>query len=156
MDERITRAQMARIWASAHELGLDRETLYLIVPGGSISGLTRREASGLIRRLAGAEQGSSGAGGGSGGSPATERQLRLIHLLLTRLGWQAQPGRVHGFLRKYAHVGSVSEIPDRKRASAVIEALKAMVKRRFRGKVPSAAAPRGDSRGVREAGREVV
>jgi len=142
MTDRITKSQIAKIWASAHEIGLDRETLYLLVPRGSISSLTRDEASALIQRLAGADP---------AGSPShrlaqtrrrpqptlrrktsasvTDRQRRFITDLFSRLGWSSQPYRIRGFLKKFAGVESVAELSDRKRAIALIEALKAMVQR---------------------------
>ena len=32
MTDQITKPQIAKIWASAHALGMDREMLYLLVP----------------------------------------------------------------------------------------------------------------------------
>ena len=55
MADPITKAQIAKIWATARELGLDDETLHFIVPRGSIKNLTREEASDLIEYLNGNE-----------------------------------------------------------------------------------------------------
>ena len=142
MADYITRAQIAKIWVAAHDLGLDRETLYLLVPRGSISSLTRREASDLIEHLCGPgpqqrptpgtrrtiSRCSSHLTRGSAG--VTAEQRRFISVLFSQLGWREQAHRSRGFLRKFAHVNSVAELRDRKRAIALIEALKAMVKRR--------------------------
>jgi len=142
MTDGITKSQMAKIWASAHELGLDRETLYLLVPRGSISSLSRDEASALIQRLAGPDP-AVNPSPRSGqtrrrarpalrrktSTRATDRQRRFITSLFNRLGWSSQPCRVRGFLEKFAGVESVAELRDRKRAIALIEALKAMAER---------------------------
>lgn len=133
----VTRAQIAKIWACANELGLERDMLYMLVPRGSISAMTREEAAELIEHLETlrAKRDSSVA------TPppsvpqpvdvnaATAEQKSFIHFLFGRLGWLEQPERIRGFLRKYAKVSSVEEIRDRKRASAIIEALKAIHKR---------------------------
>ena len=142
MAERITKGQIAKIWAAAREMDLDRETLYLLVPRGSISNLNRTEASGLIERLcepgrmlirrstAEEPRRARKAGTGAGVLPATNEQRYYILSLFDKLGWTQQPNRMRGFLRKFAHVNSVDEITNRKRAIAITEALKAMIKRR--------------------------
>lgn len=134
----ITKAQIARIWASAHALGLDREMLYLLVPRGSIRAMTRREAAMLITHmddLAAKRVGPLRAENllpevSRSRNPdphaATPDQCHFIYFLFGRLGWLENPARVRGFLRKYAGVPTVEEIADRKRASAIIEALKAI------------------------------
>ena len=142
MTDTITRPQIAKIWASAHEIGLDRETLYLLVPGGSISNLTRNEASALIERLAVPDHVGNAfhrptqtrlrvqsALRQKTSASVTDRQRRFITALFNRLGWSSQPNRIRGFLKKFAGVESVAELRRRKRAIALIEALKAMVKR---------------------------
>ena len=129
----VTRAQVAKIWACARELGLDREMLYLLVPRGSISALSHGEASELIERLVelGARRTTARPEAASGSDPnaATQEQRNFIHFLFGRLGWIGSPARIRGFLRKFAGVDTVEAIRDRKRASAIIEALKAMYRR---------------------------
>jgi hypothetical protein len=134
----ITKAQISRIWACANELGLDEEMLYLLVPRGSISAMSREEASELIQsleQLKAKEPGPAEQGQPQRPEPAadphavTAEQKSFIYFLLGKLRWVDQPERMRGFLRKYAHVSSVEEIRDRKRASAIIEALKAIHKR---------------------------
>jgi len=140
----ISRAQIAMIWALARDLGLDREMLYLLVPRGSISALTRREASDLIdqlsrlhaRREAPALTAAPGPGAvvvDRNALDATPEQLHFIHFLIGRLGWVTQPDRTRGFLMKFAGVPTVEQIRDKRRASAIIEALKAMEHRRHAG-----------------------
>jgi len=132
-----SRAQIAKIWAAAREIGMDRETLYLLVPRGSISGLTREEASELIEYLCGRPAEGEGDSLPWPGDRAeftrdavTPRQRRLIAALFHRLGWDAEPQRMRGFLRKYAHAETLDDLRDRKRAIAIIEALKAILRRR--------------------------
>jgi hypothetical protein len=140
----ITRAQVAKIWACARDLGLDREMLYLLVPRGSISALSHREASELIehlvelgarracppepwrRRVAAAQPKAADA---SDSNTATQEQRNFIHFLFGRVGWIGSPARVRGFLRKFAGADTIEAIRDRKRASAIIEALKAIYRR---------------------------
>jgi hypothetical protein len=128
--EPITRRQMARIWASAHALKLTREELYALIPGGSISHLTRGQATEVIQKLS-----------AHGSQPSaefppwqmTEAQRQLILHMVERLGWTDNPHRIQGFLRKYAHVDDLEHLTDRKKAIAVIEALKAILARPHRG-----------------------
>ena len=130
----VTRAQVAKIWACAHDLGLDREMLYLLVPRGSISALSHREASELIERLIelGAKRVAAAqpkAADASDPNAATQEQRNFIHFLFGRVGWIGSPARVRGFLRKFAGADTIEAIRDRKRASAIIEALKAIHRR---------------------------
>ena len=145
----VTRAQVAKIWACARDLGLDREMLYLLVPRGSISALSHREASELIehlvelgarracppepwrRRVAAAQPKAADA---SDSNTATQEQRNFIHFLFGRVGWIGSPARVRGFLRKFAGVDTVEAIRDRRRASAIIEALKAIYRRQRKAK----------------------
>jgi hypothetical protein len=130
----ITKLQISRIWATAHELGLDRESLYRQVPGGSISHLSRGQASDVIERLESLKRHEQSMDMPPASSVAQEtvtpEQIHFIHYLFGRLGWLRDPGHMANFLHKYFHVNRLEELPDRKRASAVIEALKAIVARR--------------------------
>ena len=139
MTDQITKAQIAKIWARAHSLGLDEELLYLLVPRGSISAMTRHEASELIEhltQLAGQRVGPANQESldperaKSDPNAVTQEQRNFIYFLFGRIGWLHDPVRIRSFLKKFAHADSVEEIPNRKRASAIIEALKAIYKRR--------------------------
>ena len=147
-DPAVSRKQIAKIWATAHELGMDREMLYALVPGGSISHMTRTQAAeliGALDRLIGPESRPRLRRRRYPSGPpwrATESQHGLIRSLFVRLGWHDDPRREQGFLRKYAHVDFVEEITDRKRAIALIEALKAILARRQRADAPERQAPR--------------
>ena len=135
----VTRAQIAKIWACARDLGLEREMLYLLVPRGSISALSHREASELIEHLV--ELGARRVAPRSRKRPATPIRTRRRRSSGTSstsfsagVGWIGSPARVRGFLRKFAGVDTVEAIRDRKRASAIIEALKAIHRRQKNAK----------------------
>ena len=135
----ITHAQVAKIWACARDLGLDREMLYLLVPRGSISALSHREASEMIEHLVelGARRAAPiepRAAEASDPNAATQEQRNFIHFLFGRVGWIGSPARVRGFLRKFAGADTVEAIRDRRRASAIIEALKAIYRRQKNAK----------------------
>jgi len=146
MTDQITKPQIAKIWASAHALGMDREMLYLLVPRGSMTAMTRREAAELIEHLE--QLGSKRVGPRNPDdflrgkpkrrSPArmTREQRNFIYFLFGKLGWLENPERVRGFLKKFAHADAVERIPSRKRASAIIEALKAIYRRTHAGASP--------------------
>lgn len=133
----ITKEQIARIWATADDMGMDREMLYSLVPGGSISHLTRAQAGRLIDSLNELERRQGiephiprHAAEYAQDWRATEAQRDMIRALFHDLGWDKSLRRVRGFLKKYAHVDAVGDLIHRKRASAVIEALKAIRARR--------------------------
>ena len=137
MEAKISRQQIAKIWALAHALGLTREMLYLMVPRGSISALVRPEGSELIERLVRLQGKSVEPAGTAPLPPAdpnapTQEQIHFIYFLFGRLGWLENPKRVRGFLQKFCHVERIEQIADRKRAIALIEALKAIHKRQRR------------------------
>ncbi len=134
----ITKAQIAKIWVAARELGMERRELYQVVPRGSISHMTRAEAGRLIDYLIRLGATPSGPGLGSRphrhprpGHKTTQEQRDFIYFLFGRLGWLEKMNRVKGFLRKYAGVERIEDIRDRKRAIAIIEALKAMYRRQL-------------------------
>jgi hypothetical protein len=72
--------------------------------------------------------------GRSDPNSATQEQRNFIHFLFGRVGWIGSPARVRGFLRKFAGVDTVEAVRDRKRASAIIEALKAICRRQKNAK----------------------
>jgi hypothetical protein len=118
--------------------------LYELVPGGSISHLSRGEASRLIDGLEARRRGlrherAKQPRTPKPGSHVTRNQIDFIYYLFGRLGWLHDPGHMANFLRKYFHVSRVEDLPDRKRASGVIEALKAILSRRSRRESPPAA-----------------
>lgn len=121
----ITRAQMAKIYALAAELGLDNDLLHELVSAetgrNSIKALTIPEAVLIIDRL---------QGHGTPKGMATPRQKRFIENLLKEIGWVVENGmpditRLESFLRARFAVDSYQWLTVRK-ASEVIEALKDM------------------------------
>jgi len=144
---KATRLQIARIWATAHELGLGREALYRLVPGGSISRLNRAQASDVITHLEAMRRDEAAsevrAPRPAAANAVTPDQLHFIHYLFGRLGWLSEPGHMANFLNKYFHVSRLEDLPDRRRASAVIESLKAILARRRQRVTRPAAAQDG-------------
>jgi len=146
MTDPITKPQIAKIWASAHALGMDREMLYLLVPRGSMTAMTRQEAAELIEHLERLGAGRIGPRNPDdflsekpkrrSSTRMTREQRNFIYFLLGRLGWLDHPERVRGFLKKFAHTDAVERIPSKKRASAIIEALKAIYSRTHAGASP--------------------
>lgn len=136
-DDPISRKQIARIWAAAHDLALDRQALYALVPGGSISRLNRKQAAALIEALDRLSANEGRPTVPADAQPkrepaawqATEAQRALIRSLFQRLGWHADPRRERGFLRKFAHVERLEDLASRRKAIALIEALKAILAR---------------------------
>jgi len=122
------------------------DALYLLVPRGSITAMTRQEAAELIEhleQLAGKRVGPRNPADFLTGKPKrrrpatmTREQRNFIYFLFGKLGWLEHPERVRGFLKKFAHADAVERIPSRKRASAIIEALKAIYRRTHAGALP--------------------
>lgn len=125
--ESITKKQIAKIWATAKELGWNDDILYCAVQrisgNDSISGLTKAQGIRLIDYLT-AQKGSKKVRPGM----ATKKQVYLINKLAAELGWSDDPKRLQKFIRKYAKVDNPKWLTSRL-ASGIIEGLKAMIKR---------------------------
>ncbi len=120
--------QIKKIWAMGKRLGMDKEDLHAIayrVSGNEhISTLTGREAGRMIDELKmRAGEKTNAPIGGEG--RATGAQQRMIAVLIRDLKWIDQPGRLRGFLRKYAGADDVRFLTAQQ-ASRVIDGLKAM------------------------------
>ena len=122
--------QIKKIWAMGKRLGMDKEDLHAIayrVSGNEhISTLTGREAGRVIdelKRYAGDQDCIQTRSAGEG--RLTDAQQRMIAVLIRDLKWLDQPGRLSGFLRKYAGVDDVRFLTAQQ-ASRVIDGLKAM------------------------------
>lgn len=63
----------------------------------------------------------------SGRGMITDKQMYLIRQLVKELGWDDNPARLAGFIRKYAGVDSIEWLSTRA-ASAVIEGMKRMIR----------------------------
>lgn len=120
--------QIKAIWALGRKLGMDADDLHAIayrISGlESIRALTGREAGRMIDELKmRAGEKTNAPIGGEG--RATGAQQRMIAVLIRDLKWLDQPGRLRGFLRKYAGVDDVRFLTAQQ-ASRVIDGLKAM------------------------------
>lgn len=128
----VTPAQVKAIFSLGNKLGMDKEDLHGIAyrhgKVESIKQLSRREAGAVIEEL-------KTRLGQPLTSPmrqnvlyrATPEQQQKIAALVRELGWNDQPERLRGFVRRMCRVDDVRFLnPDQ--ASRVIEALKAMQK----------------------------
>lgn len=129
--EKITKRQIAKVWATAHELSIDDETLYSIVNrvtgSDKISQLSKQQGIKLIDNLLKCQSENNTEDNHRPGM-ATKKQLWLIEDLVKKLGWQDDPQRLRGFLKKYTKVENLNWLKQ-KPASNIIQALKAMLKR---------------------------
>lgn len=128
---KVTTAQIRKIHALARERAMDEELLHLyiasLVDRESIRELTITEAVKVIDGLSGREQ-------APGRERATMRQMHYICGLMRDLGWTDEEGnadmaRLDGLLRSRFRIDSHRWL-DKRKASQVIEALKAMLERR--------------------------
>lgn len=128
---KVTTAQIRKIHALARERAMDEELLHLyiasLVDRESIRELTITEAVKVIDGLSGREQ-------APGRERATMRQMHYIRGLMRDLGWTDEEGnadmaRLDGLLRSRFRIDSHRWL-DKRKASQVIEALKAMLERR--------------------------
>ena len=136
---RITKAQIKAIWTLARAVGLDRDTLYEMIPSGSMRALTRRQAAQIIDRLGPgrwkSRQPSRNCGTRRG--PASPNVVRLLtpkqrayirHLFDTELGWKDQPGRVAGFLQKVLGISRLEDVAKCAQGTKLITAILAYLK----------------------------
>ena len=66
-----------------------------------------------------------------GGNPTTERQRRKIYALCEALGWNDDPRRIQGFIKRVAHVDRIEWL-NMAQCEKVIEGLKAILARQRR------------------------
>ena len=125
----ITAAQRRRLFALGRSLGMNTDDLRAATPAGSISRLTRAQASELIDRLDGRpdRKGSAYADQGT----ATGRQLGMIAHMRDLIGFSE--AEFAAWLSKRFKVGSIGEIDDSRLASRVIGGLVRMHQNRAAG-----------------------
>ena len=63
-----------------------------------------------------------------GGNPKTTAQRRKIYALCEELGWNDNPKRIHGFVKRVTHVERLEWL-NNEQCEKVIEGLKAILKR---------------------------
>ena len=100
---KVTSAQLKAIFALSRKLGMDMEDLhgmaYRISGTDSLRTLSGREAGRMIEELKmRCGQPAIKVGGGAG--RATEAQQRKIFRLTCELGWNDQPERLRGYIRR--------------------------------------------------------
>ena len=122
--DRITAAQVRKIYITARERGVDNDLLHehieRLVKKDSIKLLTKKEAAEVIDSLEGKPR--------SGKDHMTQKQRLYLLVLAKKLGWTDEGGKVdekrlNGMCEKYAKV-SRYEWLTRSGASKLIEALK--------------------------------
>jgi len=119
----ITYPQIKKLYALAKQKGIDNEELHELVyqcsGKDSIKKLTKDEGIRCIDRIEGRRTAPQGR--------ITQSQEAYLHDLIKRLGWQNNPKRLKGFIKKYAKVDEIKWLTV-KQASNVIEGLKRQVK----------------------------
>ena len=116
--------------AKSGELSLSSDELHEFVYGQtgktSIKKLTKRELSLVIAALGNLKD--MAAGKKKPGNPATEEQRKKIYILMRKLGWKDNR-RINGMARRMFKIDRIEWL-DYTQCSKLIEALKAMLKRK--------------------------
>lgn len=127
------------LWAIAKspELCLSEEDLHAVVyretGKESMKKLTQGEINNLARILQNMKdsvsQSSRKKRTDEGGNPRTAAQRRKIYALCEELGWNDDPRRIQGFVKRVAHVDRLEWLNNAV-CEKVIEGLKAMLERK--------------------------
>lgn len=131
MIKKATTPQIRKIYALAKELNLDNELLHDFmnntIKEKNISKLTNIQAITLIDEL---EYKKTGVRKKKiyRSDRATEDQIYKIQALEKELGWNENPKRLKGFMKKYSKVEDINWLTD-EAASNLIEALKKVLER---------------------------
>lgn len=116
---------MRQLWATARNYGLDSAMLHDLalseLSQEHISKLSEREAKYIVDRIKGKDVPKPAPRG-----RASNEQKKYIRDLATKLGWDDNPARLAGFIKKYAKVDALDWLTAYQ-ASKIIEALKRMV-----------------------------
>ena len=125
---KVTSAQLKAIFALSRKLGMDMEDLhgmaYRISGTDSLRTLSGREAGRMIEELK-TRCGQPVIRTGGGAGRATEAQQRKIFRLTCELGWNDQPERLRGYIRRMCKADDVRFLTPQQ-ASVVIDGLTAM------------------------------
>lgn len=123
MDE-ISKPQNRKIWVMAKELGLDKDLLHEFIANitskKSISSLTKTEAIKVIDAM---EKQIKGKRATPPPNRVSKEQLWKMNQLARELGWDNNPKRLLGFVKKYAKVERLEWLTPAQ-AWRVIEGLK--------------------------------
>lgn len=135
-------ASIRTLWAIAksEELALSEEDLRAIMyretGKDSMKKLTQGEITTLARVLQnmkdGVERDTKAKRIDEGGSEFTEKQRRKIYALCDALGWNDDPRRLEGFVKRITRVDRVEWLTI-EQCNKVIEGLKAMLARQKKG-----------------------
>ena len=117
-------ATMRQLWVTARNYGLDSAMLHSLalseLSQEHISKLSEREAKYLIERIKGKDVPKPAPKG-----RASYEQKKYIRDLAKKLGWDDNPLRLAGFIKKYAGIDNIEWLTPYQ-ASKIIEALKRM------------------------------
>lgn len=126
------------LWAIAKspELGLTDDDLHAVVyretGKDSIRKLTQGELNTVVRVLQnmkdGIKKNAKTKRTDEGGNPRTVEQRRKIYALCEELGWNNDPRRIQGFVKRVAHVDRLEWLSP-EGCEKVIEGLKAILRR---------------------------
>lgn len=125
--------QKKAIWAASREFGLDRETVYDIILAVSekehMTELTYLEAAKVIGRIRGKSlKHEERKRTDIGGDPRTIPLRKKIYALTEELGWNNEPERLQGFLRRMYKMERVEWLSVGQ-CHQLIESLKKMIER---------------------------
>ncbi len=126
------------LWAIARspELNLDRENLYALISRETgkehMTDLTQAELNKVALLLQEMKDRAAGRSRtkrtDEGGNPDTVAQRRKIYALCGELGWNDNPKRIQGFVKRMTKVDRIEWL-NKKQCAVVIEALKAQLTR---------------------------
>ncbi|QGP91690.1 hypothetical protein MGLY_10320 [Neomoorella glycerini] len=126
---KISKGQNAKIWAMARQLDLDSDLLHEFVYNytgeKSIAALSRSQAAKVIDVME-SRLGSRPA------NRVSKKQLWKIRQLARQLGWDDNPKRLQGFVKKYGGVDKPEWLSPAQ-AWKVIEGLKKLAERTENG-----------------------
>jgi len=132
---KITPEQRRKIFGLQKQYGMEEENLRSVVEqvsgDRSISALTKEQAIKVIDRLCKLV--------GEAPKPrehrATDAMLGKIRQLEKEIGWESDPRRLQGFIKKYAGVERLNWLT-KQQAAKIIEALKKMKERGYERAAP--------------------
>lgn len=129
---KLTPAQLKKIWALAREQRLEecelRNVVEQVSGSPSISSLTKEQANKVIDRLTPLPAEPRVTNSYRQGM-ATPKQLQFIRYLERELGWQDNPQRLEGFMKKYCRGIVLLEWLTTQDANKLIESLKSVLSR---------------------------
>ena len=124
----ITDMQRKRIFAECTKRGIDedfrREIIKNVTGKGSLKNLDFFEAALVINRICGEKRKRTDVGG----DPRTAKMRKKIYRLEGDLGWQGNPARLAGHMKRMGINSDIVDLTPRE-CFQIIESLKAVAKR---------------------------